>query len=424
MLVESPISSMMISSSRKFFGIMVLVESISFFSVFSFKTSRSNVCLVPLLFVIFLILCPLFLLAQEPRKLFNVVRTPEEALPFCTGETRPFPPQDSNRYVLFRPTETGLGNRLLALISCYALSLVTGRKLLVDWQLSRGFGSNFWSLFQSSDIEDLQKVLKDDVMSDNDYDFLNLVYCRHCSIRFHHPNYAIVAGRNMTKEFQKKFVIVRSNVYFAPALFANPFHRRQMCSEFKPSVAFYDLFHRLLKLNTEIEAEVERLTRAMAGKSVIGLQIRLEDRVGFPRNRVGDFFNCVQNVARKYNDSIIYIAGDTESLKKKAKTVFGARLYASNKKTRTFSDDGIKAALVDLIVLSRSQELILTPFSTFGAVAAGIGNVVPHFVTRNEGFCIKDLRSEPKFHYWHALSLFRIPGIGSSDMLNQDDAFM
>jgi membrane-anchored protein YejM (alkaline phosphatase superfamily) len=51
-IVSSPISTMMISSSRKLFGIMVFVSSISFFSVFSFKTSPSGVCFLPFVFVI------------------------------------------------------------------------------------------------------------------------------------------------------------------------------------------------------------------------------------------------------------------------------------------------------------------------------------------------------------------------------------
>jgi hypothetical protein len=59
----------------------------------------------------------------------------------------------------------------------------------------------------------------------------------------------------------------------------------------------------------------------------------------------------------------------------------------------------MKAALLDLLMLSRCKELMLTPFSTFSAVAAGIGNLIPHFITRDEG-------------YWHALSLYGEHGTG------------
>jgi hypothetical protein len=228
----------------------------------------------------------------------------------------------------------------------------------------------------------------------------------------------------LNDEFQKKFVVIRSNVYFAPALFANRFHRRTLCSEFSPPTLFHQLFHRLLRLTSEIQTEVDDLMSGVQGRDVIGVQVRLEDRVGFQERRVGSFFNCVESVGMKYNDSAVYIASDTEGLKKRAQVLFGSRLFRSGRQTRRFSETGVKSALIDLIVLSKCRELVLTPFSTFGAVAAGIGNIVPHFITREEGFCIKDIRSEPKFHYWHALSLAHIPGLGSSDMLNQDDSFM
>jgi hypothetical protein len=261
-------------------------------------------------------------------------------------------------------------------------------------------------------------------MDDRDYDFLNLVYCRQCSIRFRHPNYAFLASKDLIESFQKPFVIVRSNVYFAPALFANINHRNRLCSEYSPSSLFHTLFSKLLTLSAELQAELDEAAAPFQGKDAIGIQIRLKDRVGFPPNRVGSFFNCATALLSKYNNSIVFIASDSEGLKMQAQLAFGDRLYRTTQKPRQFSAAGIKAAVIDLMLLSKCKELLLTPFSTFGSVAAGIGDVVPHFVTREEGFCVKDLRSEPKFHYWHALSSYSIPQLGSSDMVNQDDSFM
>jgi hypothetical protein len=224
--------------------------------------------------------------------------------------------------------------------------------------------------------------------------------------------------------FTRSYIIVRSNVYFAPALLANPIHRRALCSVADADALFNTLFNGLIRLSPELASALNATLTSFEGRDVIGVQIRLKDRVGFPPHRVGNFFNCAAVLAARYNNSLVFIASDSEALKKRAQLVFGERLYRTKDKTRQFSDAGIKAAVLDVMVLANCKQLVLTPFSTFGAVAAAIGRVIPHFVTRDEGYCIKDLNSEPKFHYWHAMSRYAFAGMSSSDTLNQDDSFM
>lgn len=424
-LVEIPIMSMMISPPRKMFGIMVFVSAISFFAVFSFKSSRSSVCWLPFIFVLVLVACPVFLLLQEPQYLFNYANTESEVLPFCKKSTEPLPDPVPNTYVVFRPTNTGLGNRMLALVSSYALALATGRQLLVDWQLTEVFGARFEDLFRSKVMKNMRSVIGNVSVSENEYDFLNLVYCRQCSIRFRHPNYALLATKDLRKEFTKKFIVVRSNVYFAPTLLVNKHHRKSMCSLVANGTSlFTELFHRSLKITKELQEELDEALQAFEGKYPIGVQLRTKDRVGFPMTRMGSFFNCLQTLVAQHNNSLVIVASDTESLKRKAQLLFGDKVYRTKRKSFEYTREGIKAALMDLVILSRCKELILTPFSTFGAVAAGIGRIVPHFVTREEGYCVKDVSYEPKFHYWHAMSLYHIDELGSSYMVNQDDSFL
>ena len=424
-LVEIPIMQMMISPRRKMFGIMVFVSAISFFAVFSFKSSRSSVCWLPFLFVIVLVSCPVFLLLQEPRYRFRHVMSEAEVLPFCKKATEPLPEPQSDKFVVFRPTNTGLGNRILALVSSYALALVTGRQLLVDWQLTEVFGARFEDLFTSSVMKNLRSVIGNVSVSEHEYDFLNLVYCRQCSIRFRHPSYAMLATKNLNEEFTKKFIVVRSNVYFAPTLLVNKYHRKVACSLIGNGTSlFTELFHKALKLTPELQEELDEALQAFEGKYPIGVQLRTKDRVGFPLMRMGSFFNCLQTLVAQHNNSLVIVASDTESLKRRAEILFGDKVFRMKRKSFEYTKEGIKTALMDLVILSRCKDLILTPFSTFGSVAAGIGRIVPHFVTREEGYCIKDVSYEPKFHYWHAMSLYDIKELGSSDMINQDDSFL
>jgi hypothetical protein len=415
---------MMISESRKLFGIIVFVSSISFFAIFSFKTSRSRLCLLPFGFVCVFVACPVLLLTQESRHLFNYAQDADEVLPYCGKAAGRLPERHPDKFVVFRPTNTGTGNRILALVSSYALALVTGRELLVDWETSPVFAATFDSLFQSSLLRPLSDVLKNRTLADDEYHFFNLVYCRQCSLRRRHEGYSDIASKDLIASYPRRFIIVRSNVYFAPALFANRVHRIPLCSIANATVLFHTLFRKLLSLTPALQAELDEKLAPFDGRNVVGIQIRTRDRVGFPGKRLGSFFNCASFLASKRNKSVIFIASDSDALKRQAQLIFKDRLYRTKEKSRQFTEEGIKAAIMDMMMLSRCSDLVLTPFSTFGAVAAGIGNVVPHFVTRDEGYCVRDFASEPKFHYWHALSLYKEHGTGSSDMLNQDDSFL
>ncbi|OHT06084.1 hypothetical protein TRFO_05747 [Tritrichomonas foetus] len=355
-LVEVPISTMMITQTRKNIGVVIFVCAISFFAVFSFKTSRSSVCFLPLFFVIVLICCPVFLLSQESRHGFNSVTIPSDALPYCPKNMskRSLPKINPNKYVVFQPTNTGTGNRILALVSAYALSLVTGRQLLVDWQISSVFKAQFSSLFESNIIKPLSSVVfTNQSMNEDDYHFLNLVYCRQCSLRLRHPNFVLLASENLNKEFTKTFIIVRSNVYFAPDLMANVHHREAMCSEFEPKHLFSSLFNRLLKLSPDLESELNHTLDTIENRDIIGIQVRLKDRVGFPKQKVGSFFNCANYISTKYEDPLFFIASDSEELKRKAKLFFGDKLLKFTRKPREFSEKGIQAAVLDLMMLSK-----------------------------------------------------------------------
>lgn len=427
-LIENLISSMMISKPRKNIGIMIYIVSISFFSIFSFKTSRSIVCIIPFFFVIILIVIPIALLLQESRNGFNAVKTPEDILPYCSKQSKEgklhLPEMNKNKFVVFQPTNTGTGNRILGLVSSYALALITGRQLLVDWQTTSVFGANLFTLFHSDIIKPLSSILHNRTMKEDDYHFLNLVYCRQCTVRIRHPNFAFLASQDLNKAFTRKYIIVSSNVYFAPALMANIHYRDLLCAHFEPKHLFYSLYNRLLRLSPDLENELNETLKEYKNRNIIGIQIRTKDRVAFPDDHISSFLSCASYISARYENPLFFIASDSESLKRQASLHFGDKLFRLKKETHLFSEDGIKSAVLDMMILSRCKELVLTPFSTFGSVAAGIGEIVPHFITRKEGFCVQDLTSEPKFHYWHAMPQYSISSIGSSDMLNQDDSFM
>ena len=427
LIVKTPIASMMISSLRKEVGSTSYTIAVSFFLILAFKSSRSKLFIIPALLALLLLSLAFVLIFQDPRYGFNRVKQESDALPFCRkndNSKETYPEQMKDKYVVFEPSNTGTGNRLLAFISTYLLSLVTGRKFLVNWKLTKVFNSDFFSLFQCSNVTSLSEITDIRNISTNDMEIINTEYCRQCSIRLHHKDYAILARDDLNNVYTKKFLFVRSNTYFATPILANPHYRQMICNDFGHGKLFHDIFHRIIKIAPEIQKMVDSYEKNFSDSRVIGIQIRKKDRVGFPVERMDHFFSCAETLASKYNNSKFFIASDSQDVKDYAKSFFGDKLMMTNLKTRDFTASGIQAAVVDMLLLSKCKELILTPFSTFGSVSASIGGIVPHYITRNEGYCIKDVTDEPKCHYWHALSKDRVSGFTSSDTLNFDESFM
>lgn len=111
-------------------------------------------------------------------------------------------------------------------------------------------------------------------------------------------------------------------------------------------------------------------------------------------------------------------------MEKMGKLFFGPRLINPFAKGNVFGEDIFQLELLDLLFLSKCKELILTPYSSFGSVAAGFGKIRPHFVTRKDGICFKDVSYEPKANYWHSMVRFGAKGHAVSDFLNNDEVFL
>ena len=420
--VYIPLSQMMITFTRKYLGGSFLIFSILFFIIFSLKTSKSIIFLIPLIIGIIFCFFPFLLIIQEPRYGYNWIKSIKEFEKNCNfiDNSIKFPKKDLNKFLIFQPTNTGTGNRILGLISSYLLSLITGRQFLLDWKLTTVFNAKFNDLFNSNKINDSFDSTN---ISLNEFDFLDLTVCRHCSIRFYHKDFYYITLNDLNEQYNKKYLIIQSNSYFIPSLLSNKNYRSMICNHFNSDTVFNELFHNVLNFSTEILNLYEIFSEQFSSQNVIGIQIRTKDRVGFPEDRIHHFINCAENLLYKYNNSKIFIATDNNEIKKLIKNFFKEKVILLNYPTREFNLKGIQYALLDILLLSKCKELILTPYSTFGSVAAGIGNIIPHYITRDEGYCIKDIKSEPKPHYWHTLFHYNLKEITSSYSLNFDESF-
>ena len=424
LLVKEPISTMMISEYRKEIGSGCYTIAVSFFLILSFKSSRSKLFLIPSVLSLFLLSFTFLLIFQDPRYGFNNVKTPSDALPFCSANTsESFPPLMKDKYVVFEPTNTGAGSRLLGLISSYVLANVTGRQLLIDWKKTAQPNSDFFSLLNSEDIRFLSEVTQTNI-SEDELDFIDTTYCRQCSLRSHRKDFAILASEDLNKYYTKKFLFVKANTYFATPLFSNMHYRQILCNSYGKGKLFHETFWRIAKFNPQLNEALASYESYFANSTVIGIQIRKQDRLAFPDERIDHFFSCAETIASRYNNAKFFIVSDTQILKNAAKSFFGENVLMTNFKPHDYSEPGIRSSLVEILLLSKCKEIIATPYSTYGSVAAAIGNIRPHYITRKEGYCIRDVTEEPKCTYWHALSKDHIQNLTSSDTVNFDESFL
>ena len=138
------------------------------------------------------------------------------------------------------------------------------------------------------------------------------------------------------------------------------------------------------------------------------------------------FFSCAETLSEKVKGAKFFLATDSSIVRLSAQKFFNHSLIMIpyKDKKESFSYNNLLISAAEIYILSQCDELLITPYSSFGIMAAAISGKPPHYITRNEGFCIKDIGYEPKCQYWHALSRDGIDKFTSSDTLNFDESFL
>jgi len=82
-------------------------------------------------------------------------------------------------------------------------------------------------------------------------------------------------------------------------------------------------------------------------------------------------------------------------------------------------------ALVEMWLLGQTNEIIISPYSTFGYVAHGRTGLVPHVVT-SDLHCLKSDTDQPCFQYWFGMSQLSCwtDEMESTEMINQYNCFL
>ena len=233
--------------------------------------------------------------------------------------------RNNSPYIYFVPVG-GLGNRLRSIASAVCLAEEYNADMQIGWYQDWGMGCRFSDIF---------KPLKYDVLEES-------------GIR----KYLLDRPR-------------RKNL-FIPAIYEHVAFDNVL-TEFEVGVC-YSMFKPIDLLQTQIDEVVNTFP-----KSIVGMQIRRTDHVTAIQSSPTRCFEEV--IERLDKDTKIYLATDDEREKNYFLQKYGSRIITRTSVLERGSKKGIQDAVIEMYILSSTQKIYGSKNSSFGQIAAKIGNI-------------------------------------------------
>ncbi|XP_058228365.1 galactoside 2-alpha-L-fucosyltransferase-like isoform X1 [Rhododendron vialii] len=355
-------------------------------------------------------------------------------------------PSDCN-YVVWI-SFSGLGNRILTLASAFLYSLLTNRVLLVDrgvditdlfcepfpdvsWLLPTDFPlTSQFSHFDQKSVHCYGNMLKNNSLADSTLPFVYL----HLVHDYGDHDKLFFCDQDQSFLNRVPWLVMKTDNYFVPSLFLIPSFEEELRNLFpEKQTVFHFLGRYLFHPTNQVWGLVTRYYQAYLAKAdeKIGIQIRVFDTGVGPFQHVLDqILACTlnENLLPKINRQkhIIGTAG-----KQKSKAVLMTSLSSGyfekirdmywEYPTTTGDIIGIYQpsheeyqqtekqmhnvkAWAEMYLLSMTDKLVTSSWSTFGYVAQGLGGLKPWILYKPENStapdppCQRALSMEPCFH--------------------------
>jgi len=221
--------------------------------------------------------------------------------------------------------------------------------------------------------------------------------------------------------FKQQFVFMESDMYFAALLRNNPYYELKLTEVFG-DLLFSKVAQFLFRPRPEISREVDHFVEEnLLGRTSVGIHVRTHT-LGHPgyiepyalMDKGGRFltsyWKCAQfaaggsGIPGQEADKMVFLAADNGGVRHAAQHELGGQVVFTEQTIARNSVDGQRAALVDLLVLSRCDFIITTQMSTFSYVAHALTGKTPYIVNF-QGACVRDISSEPCMHAWRHVAI-------------------
>ncbi|KAF9906593.1 hypothetical protein EC991_000469 [Linnemannia zychae] len=222
-------------------------------------------------------------------------------------------PESEKRFLIFQPSDDGLGNRLQALLSSVVMAMVTRRAIILDWLAMPQCNANFTDLFQQPEglAWDLNTTLPShkELSSYKTKPEIWYPYCRNCALRSPITPEStwsnLLCEADLGLNASTPIIQIFSTQWFLPVIQHNPHWKRELCNMFPQGGknAFQVLARKLLKpsraVQTKIDSVMDRIPRDV---TLIGLQVRRTENNAVGQGIEDSFLSCAAEVAQEELD--------------------------------------------------------------------------------------------------------------------------
>ena len=349
------------------------------------------------------------------------------------------------KYVLYSPY-SGLGNRIVSLTSSFLYALLTGRVLLID--RGKDFSKLFCEPFPNTSwLIPLDFPIKNfEFDSGHPLSYASLVKNHKSTIRdmpsfvYAHlvSDYGPEDARFFFEEDQRAlkavpWLLIRSEVYFSPAFFLNEDFEPELARMFPDTEAvFHHLVRYLFQPSNKVWGIITRYYKAYlaVGEETLSIQIRNFEHVISPFEIVArQMISCT--IREKLLPEVELGEAQVGHRRWKIKNVLVTALYSgyADKIRRVYWDHPTRGGVIlsvhqpsheekqllddedhdirawaEMNLLSFSDVLVTSAWSTFGYVGQGLGGLKPWVMLRLKSHalpdpsCLRDISMEPCFH--------------------------
>ncbi|RAL45909.1 hypothetical protein DM860_006063 [Cuscuta australis] len=341
------------------------------------------------------------------------------------------------KYIVWLP-RAGLGNRMITLASTFLYALLTDRVLLVDreahlpdlfcepfpgssWIIpsQHSFPINDFKGFDHKSPKSLGNMLKKKAFGSNLSLPLPYVYA-HLESDYGDGDKRFFCDEEQTALRKVSWLLVRSDLYFAPSLFLIPSFQQQLEDMFPDKEAVFHLLGRyLFHPSNPVWRAITRYYNAYLARAAekIGIQVRVLNSRRAPFKQVlkqvlGCVFqeNLLPQIDRTRTRSDKFTGGNgtqrhkavlitslapdyyeaVRDMYEKHGSVTGeaVEVYQPSHEGRQRMNNGIHdmKAWAEIYLLSLTDKLVTTSKSTFGYVAQSLGDVKPWILYKPEEY--------------------------------------
>lgn len=283
---------------------------------------------------------------------------------------------DKNQSKLWVEPMAGLGNRMQVMASAYFFAQKYQKELCILWSNDGDLAADFEDIFEA--VPGI-RIIKITTAGYHAKPFLRIkseVLRRKLSLGC---SYVTGVDRWPGMSTQEIFATVDEDLRDAESSYIRSWR------PFAPLYEDEKITMDFLKPSEAVRQRGKSLFQTV-GEHTIGVHIRRMDHVDAIRNSPTDaFFVQMHKELDEDSSCRFFLATDDIGVESKALSEFGERVFCKdNKSWGRKHRDGILDACVDLWTLSKCRKILGSSGSTFGEVAAKLGNIRLEIVTRED----------------------------------------